>query len=300
MSSSIGCRYATCPRCGGVAAEEPPSCNCQWLGECNECRDDRNSRIKRRCVSRSTGTAKALPHLPPELVGVLVAEWHWCDDLAIVVMLRAINRAFADALRHRIYTHAPDVQVFNSELQLMRTFHLTQRRKAAGSKLYHKAYHMIWRRYYEMNPGNGAMGANGTYAAHCEGLERKRRWYQELCLWVQARIELMPAGWGPWVGRMHYNVLRYVVEWLMVATLEVTFKRMYEGERIGGQRDPRRDETLIALIAAARTCLNVANGNRQAAMITFKQAPEAGVASLMQLDRAMDKAVRQRTGLNAA
>ena len=229
-------------------------------------------------------------HLPPDLIEVVVAQWNWCDDLQFVLTLRTLNRAFAEALRHRVYTHAPDIQVFYRELQLMRTFHLTQRRQAAGSQLYYKAFYMIWRRYHEKHP------------KQIVGFERQRLWYQELCLWVQARIELMPAGWGPWVGRLHHANFRSVFDMLMVTTLDVTFQRMYDGERIGGDRDPRRDESLLALIAAARACLHVADGNRDAAMVMFNRRLERdGVPfGRLERERAMDKAVRQRNTTDAA
>ena len=147
---------------------------------------------------------------------------------------------------------------------------------------------MIWRRYHEKHP------------KQIVGFERQRLWYQELCLWVQARIELMPAGWGPWVGRLHHAIFRSVFDMLMVTTLDVTFQRMYDGERIGGDRDPRRDESLVALIAAARACLHMADGNRDAAMVMFNRAHDGVPFGRLERERAMDKAVRQRNTTDAA
>lgn len=247
------------------------------------------SSAKRVCVTRSdtTGTDEGdvadFPSLPPELVDILTREWYWSEDLPFVTTLRTLGTAFASALSHRVYTHTPDVQLFYRELQLMRIYHLTQRRLSNGSHLYFKAFHMIWRRYHEKNPG----GADGIE----RGL-RMRAWYDELCLWVQARIEIMPQGWGPWVGRIHHTTMRYLVSHEHRAPLDLTFQRMWDGDRIGdGGPDPRRDERFEALVVHALLCLNVTNGDHNAAIHMFHQANQGADKTMLALamQRARDQ-----------
>ena len=239
------------------------------------------SSAKRVCMTYpdTTGTDEGdvayLPYLPLELVEILTREWYWSQELSFVTTLRTLSTAFASALSHRVYTHTPDVKLFYSELQLMRTYHLTQRRVANGSHLYFKAFHMIWRRYNEKHPGD-ALDIDSA-------LLRAQAWYHELCLWVQARIEIMPRGWGPWVGRIHHATMRYMVARDHYAPLALTFQRMWDGDRIGdGGPDPRRDERFKALVMNALRCLNLSNGNINAATHTFHQANPSADKTVME------------------
>jgi len=143
--------------------------------------------------------------------------WPGNYELKWVIGTRLLCRAFAQALKYRIYAHTPDTRLFLTEARYFFTYNW--RRRVQGQLAYSKAFNMIYARFYE------------TYDRRRGVNEDMITYHQLLIRFMQKQGQLMPPHFDGFVARINNSWARFFCPRHRYANLEKQFKRIRSGEQ---------------------------------------------------------------------
>jgi hypothetical protein len=191
---------------------------------------------KRICVVDTFGPQRSDHPFPIELPDELWARvsvwWPGNYELKWVIGVRRLCRAFAQALKYRVYAHTPNTQLFLQEARYLYTYNWRQR--LHGQLAYGNAFNMVYARFYETN-------------AHRRDRHQDMITYHRLLIrFMQNQGQLMPTQFDGFVARLNNSWARFFCPRHKYIDLEEQFKRIRSGGHnwrsiVAAEPDPESD-----------------------------------------------------------